>query len=106
MKDADIIMGYVEKGKAKVLDENCTGNYGPHLNDTELGGTYDIIESGGEENGNWTVIEFKRKMNTRDKFDKAFISGQRVSIIWAMADKTSEEVKHNVAKGEGTLDLQ
>jgi hypothetical protein len=45
-------------------------------------------------------------MNTRDKFDKAFISGQRVFIIWAMADKTSEEVKHNVAKGEGTLDLQ
>jgi len=106
MKDADIIIGSVEKGKATVLDENCTGNYGPHLNDTELVGTYDIIESGGEENGNWTVIEFKRKMNTRDKFDKAFISGQRVFIIWAMADKTSEEVKHNVAKGEGTLDLQ
>ena len=106
MKDADIIMGSVENGKAVVLDENCTGNYGPHLNDTELGGTYDILESGGKEHGNWTVIELKRKMNTGDRFDKAFIPGQNVSIIWAMADKTSEEVKHNVAKGEGTLELQ
>jgi hypothetical protein len=106
MKDADIIMGSVENGKAIVFDENCTGNYGPHLNDTELEGTYDILEFGGEEHGNRTVIEFKRKMNTGDRFDKAFIPGQNVSIIWAMADKTSEEVKHNVAKGEGTLELQ
>lgn len=106
MKDADIIMGYAENGKAIVLDENCTGNYGPHLNDTELGGTYDILESGGQVHGNWTVIEFKRKMNTGDRFDKAFTPGQNVSIIWAMADKTSEEVKHNVAKGEGTIELQ
>jgi hypothetical protein len=45
-------------------------------------------------------------MNTGDRFDKAFIPGQNVSIIWAMADKTSEDIKHNVAKGEGTLDLQ
>jgi len=106
MKDADIIMGYVEKGKAIVLDENCTGNYGPHLNDTELGGTYDILESGGDEKGDWTAIEFKRKMNTNDKFDKVLVPGQRVSIIWAMADRASEKVKHNVAKGEGFLTLE
>ncbi len=106
MKDADIVMGSVENGKAILLDENCTGNYGPHLNDTELGGTYDILESGGQEHGNWTVIEFKRRMNTKDRFDKAFTPGQNVSIIWAMADETSVDIKHNVAKGEGTLDLQ
>ncbi len=106
MKDADIIMGYVQKGAATVLDENCTGNYGPHLNDTELGGTYDILESGGEESGNWTAIEFKRRMNTGDKLDKVLIPGQKVSIIWAMADRASEMVKHNVAKGEGFLTLE
>jgi hypothetical protein len=106
MKDADIIMGSAENAKATVLDDNCTGNYGPHLNDTQLGGTYDILESGGKESGNWTAIEFKRKMNTNDKFDKVLVPGQRVSIIWAMADETSEKVKHNVAKGEGFLTLE
>jgi len=105
MKDADIIVGSVEKGVATVLDENCTGNYGPHLNDTELGGTYDIIEWGGAENESWTTIEFKRKLNTGDKLDKVLVPGQRVSIIWAMADSASQRIKHNVAKGEGFLTL-
>ena len=88
MKDADIVIGSVDNGRATVLDENCTGNYGPHENDTLLGGTYDILESGGMETGGNTVIELKRKMNTGDKFDKAFVPGQQVPIIWAMADTT------------------
>jgi hypothetical protein len=106
MKDADIIMGTVQNGKATVLDEYCTGNYGPHENDTDLGGTNDIQQFGGSTLGQNTVIEFKRKMNTTDRFDKAFVPGQAVSIIWALADQTSGGVKHNVAKGEGILDLE
>ncbi len=106
MKDADIIMGSADGTKAVLLDEYCTGNYGPHLNDTELGGTYDILESGGKEEGNYTVLEFKRKMNTGDKFDKAFSPGENISIIWAMADNRNNDVKHNVAKGEGILALE
>jgi len=106
MKDADIIMGAVEDGKAIVKDEYSTGNYGPHPDDTDLGGTYDILEYGGREVGGNTVIEFKRKMNTGDRFDKAFVPGQKVPIIWAMADTTMQDAKHNVATGEGTLELQ
>ncbi len=106
MKDADILLGSVENGKATVLDQNCTGNYGPHKNDTLLGGTYDILESGGIEKGNNTVIELKRKMNTGDRFDKAFVPGQQVSIIWAMADTTDSSAKHNMAEGEGVMVLE
>ncbi len=106
MKDADIIMGSIENGRATVLDENCTGNYGPHENDTLLGGTYDILEYGGSEKGSNTVIELKRKMNTGDKFDKAFVPGQQVPIIWAMADTTDDGVKHNMATGEGVMVLE
>jgi hypothetical protein len=106
MKDADIIMTSVEKGRVIVLDQNCTGNYGPHENDTMLGGTYDILESGGRETGDFTVVEFKRRMNTGDRFDRAFAPGQKVPMIWAMAGSSPEDVKHDVAKGEGTLELQ
>ena len=106
MKDADIILGSVENGNVTVLDEFCTGNYGPHKNDTELGGYYDILETGGKETFGHTIIEFKRKMNTGDKFDKAFTPGQNVSIIWAMADMSSSGAKHNVAKGEGIMALK
>lgn len=39
MKNADIILASVQGGKAVVLDEYCTGNYGPHIEDTMLGGS-------------------------------------------------------------------
>lgn len=106
MKDADIIMGSVSGKNTTLLDEYCTGNYGPHLNDTKLGGTYDIQEFGGKEESNYTVIEFKRKMDTGDKFDKAFSPGENISIIWAMADSKDIDAKHNIAKGEGILTLE
>lgn len=106
MKDADIIMGSVNGKNTTLLDEYSTGNYGPHLNDTVLGGNYDVQESGGKDEGNYTVIEFKRKMNTGDKFDKSFSPGENISIIWAMADTKNSDVKHNIAMGEGVLSLE
>lgn len=106
MKDADIIMGSVQGGRAILLDEYCTGNYGPHENDTALGGSYDLLEAGGSSSDRGTVIELKRKMNTGDRFDKSFVPGQTVSFIWALANSASSDVKHDVAKGEGMLELQ
>lgn len=106
MKDADVIVGKVDEGKVVVLDEYSTGNYGPHKNDTEQEGTYDILQFGGKESGNYTVIEFKRKMNTGDKLDSAFLAGQSVSLIWGMAVSDSLKEKHNVAHGEGIMVLE
>ncbi len=106
MKDADTIMGFVEMGRATVVDEYCTGNYGPHVEDTTLGGTNDILASGGRREGGYSVIEFKRKLNTGDRFDKAFSSGQRISMIWATADSNDHDLKHNVAFGEAILALE
>lgn len=104
MKDADIILGYVSDGKANVFDQYSTGNYGPHLNDTQLGGTYDILESGGREDAGFTTIEFKRKMNTGDKYDKAFTPGQNVSVIWSLSESDSVNVRHT-ADGMGEVEF-
>ncbi len=106
MKDADTIMGFAEGVRATVLDEYCTGNYGPHDEDTMLGGKDDILAFGGRREGGYTVIEFKRKLNTGDRFDKAFTPGQRVSMIWATADTNDHGLKHNVAFGEAILALE
>jgi hypothetical protein len=105
MKNADIIMGSVQGGKATVLDEYCTGNYGPHVEDTVLGGTNDIAEFGGSQEAGRTVIELKRKLNTGDKFDKAFSPGQAISIIWALSKEPDINFKHDVAYGEGVMTL-
>jgi hypothetical protein len=103
MKDADIIMGTVNASNVTILDEYCIDNYGPHLSDKELGGANNILAAGGKYDGNFTTIEFERKMNTGDKFDKAFIPGQKITIIWAMADSDSLKAIHDGAQGTGEL---
>jgi hypothetical protein len=105
MKNADIILASVQGSKATVLDEYCTGNYGPHIEDTMLGGTSDIAEFGGSKGAGRTVIELKRKLNTGDKFDKAFSPGQTISIIWALSQNPDISLKHNMASGEGIMTL-
>ncbi len=105
MKNSDMILGLAEGGNATVLDEYCTGNYGPHIEDTMLGGSSDIAEYGGSHTPGRTVIELKRKLDTGDRFDKALKPGQAVSIIWALSSDPDMSLKHNVAYGEGILTL-
>ncbi|MDQ1261038.1 MAG: hypothetical protein QG575_219 [Euryarchaeota archaeon] len=105
MKNADIIMASVQAGKALALDEYCTGNYGPHSEDTMLGGTNDIAEFAGRKEAGRTVFELKRRLDTGDKFDKAFSPGQAISIIWALSNNPDISFKHNVAFGEGIMTL-
>ncbi len=105
MKDSDIILASVDKGTAVVLDEYCTGNYGPHIEDTMLGCTDDIQEFSGSESAGRTTIELKRSLQSHDRFDKSFTPGQAVSIIWALSDNPDISQKHDVAYGEGILSL-
>ncbi len=105
MKDAEIVMGYVNNGSAAVQDQYSTGNYGPHIPITQLGGTNSILDSGGKQEDGSTIIEFKRRMNAGDKYNKIFTSGQIVPIIWGFSDSKSSDVKH-IADGKGELYLQ
>ncbi|OPY49832.1 MAG: DOMON domain protein [Methanosaeta sp. PtaU1.Bin112] len=105
MKNADIIIASVQEGKAVALDEYCTGNYGPHLEDKMLGGTDDISEFAGSQKDGQTVIELQRKLDTGDKFDKQFSPGQTISMIWALSDRSDPGFKHNVAYGEAIMTL-
>ncbi|MDI3475386.1 MAG: hypothetical protein PWQ79_1397 [Thermococcaceae archaeon] len=106
MKDADMVFGWVENGEVKIVDAYSTGTYGPHPPDENLGGSSDILEYAGKEENGVTIIEFKRKLDTGDQYDKAFSPGQKVKFIFAMADSDDFTAKHNVAKGSGELQLE
>ncbi len=106
MKDADMIFGWVKDGQATLLDLYSTGSTGPHPPDEELGGTNDILEFEGTEEGGYTTIEFKRKMDTGDKYDKVLIPGQTLNFIWAMATSDSLNRKHNILRKRATLILE
>jgi len=103
MKDADVVLGFVSDGKATVYDLYCTGDYGPHPPDTELGGTNDILEFGGKEVGGYTTIEFKRLLDTGDKYDRPFSKGTN-KIIWSYGLDDQSTIKH-VNRGLGEIDL-
>ncbi len=103
MKDADMVFGFVKDGKATVYDHFSTGSYGPHFSDTELGGKSSILEFGGREDGGYTIIEFKRALNTDDKYDRPLYKGVN-KIIWAYGSGDEPTLKH-ITRGYGEIDL-
>jgi hypothetical protein len=104
MLDADIILGYVQNGKAQVFDMYSTGAFGPHPQDTELGGTDDVLSPAGTEDGQYTVIEFKRALYTGDKYDNALVKGAN-KIIWAYGPNKDTSLKHT-ARGYGQIEIK
>lgn len=103
MKDADMVLGFVKDGRAMVTDEFGTGAYGPHRPDTELGGSNDITEYGGREENGYTIIEFKRALNTGDRYDHQLVRGLN-KIIWAFGGIDEFTLKHT-QRGYGEIDL-
>ncbi len=104
MKDADIIFGYVEDGNAVVADLFSAGAFGPHHEDTELGGVNNITEFGGTENDGVTTIEFKRALDTGDEYDIPLDQGVN-KVIWSYGSSDSMDRKH-INKGYGEINLQ
>jgi hypothetical protein len=103
MKDADMIIGSVKDGKAGMNDLFSTGDFGPHPPDIQQGGTHNILEFGGREGDGYTIIEFKRALDTGDKYDKPFVKGVN-KIIWAYGSDYSLNMKHS-NRGYGELEL-
>jgi outer membrane protein assembly factor BamB len=103
MLDADMIFGFVKDGKTEIYDLFSTGAFGPHPQDTELGGTDDILESGGKEENGYTVIEFKRALKTGDKYDQELAKGNN-QVLWAYGPSDSLDVKHS-ARGYGEITI-
>jgi len=104
MNEADIISGWVTDGQPGIVDMFSTGDFGPHPPDAEQGGTDDIIEFGGKEEEGFTVIEFKRALDTADEYDNELVQGSN-QVIWAYATSDDPGTKHKFrGYGEITID--
>ena len=104
MKNADIVEGYVSNGKAELVDMFSTGEFGPHPPDTQLGGSNDIIDPSAKVVDGYITVEFKRKLNTDDKYDRPLVKGSN-KIIWAYSSEPIATLKH-VSRGLGEIDIQ
>ncbi len=97
MKDANIIIGYVKKGKVKITDEYGTAAT-QHKSDKKVGGADNVTVVGGTEEGNVTTIEFTIPLKSGDEKDTALDPAADTAVILAYGpDKDSFRLKHKKA---------
>jgi hypothetical protein len=98
MKDADIIIGYVKKGKVTISDEFGIAAT-QHKGDSKVGGQDNVTLVGGSEEGNVTTIEFSIPLNSGDEKDSALDpNGDTVVILAYGEGRDSFRVKHTFAE--------
>jgi hypothetical protein len=85
MKGGDILMGYVEDGKAVLEDQYGDTQY-THKMDTDLGGKDSIISFAGSENDAGTSLEFERNEKDLDQYDKPINLNGSTFVMLAWAD--------------------
>lgn len=94
MKDANIIIGYVKKGKVKILDEFGTAAT-QHKSDAKTGGADNVTIVGGSEEGDTTSIEFSIPLDSGDAKDSVIDpNADTVVILGYGPERDSFKVKH------------
>ncbi len=80
---ADIVIGYLRGGELFFQDYFANTSVS-HLNDVSLGGRDDLLESSGSEATGpqpQTTIEFRRRLDTGDKFDRPVVPGAQTVLL-------------------------
>jgi hypothetical protein len=105
MKDADMIIGFREgAGDFELHDAWSIGQTGPHPDDADEGGTFDLMEYTIKESGGETTAEFTRKLVTGDSLDKDIPRDGKLKVIWATSDTDAFETYHT-RRGTATIDM-
>lgn len=86
MEGEDIIIGYVKEGSLYLQDYFAVTSVS-HASDVSLGGRDDLLEKAGAESEQGTVLEFRRKLDTQDRFDRPLAKGTHtVQLAYAPND--------------------
>ena len=102
MKDANFVLGYVKKGKAKIIDEYGTSKTA-HKNDEKLGGTTDAVLINGTEEGGVTTIEFSMPLKNDDAKDQNLtVDGDTIVLLAYGSGRDSFKSTH---KYRGTFSV-
>ena len=86
MRDANIIIGYVEDGVGYIEDHFGTGHV-THEADVELGGTDDVtLIDASQENG-VTTLHFRIPLDSGDPYDTVLEIDSTYPVIFASGDQ-------------------
>jgi hypothetical protein len=105
MLDADMIIAYREGSTFSVHDAYSFGEVGPHPDDTDEGGTFDLNEYTVEEVGGVTTLEFIRLLDTGDDLDNVIPETGEVKFIWATSESDDFNDYH-ARRGTAVIDIE
>ena len=94
MKDANIVIGYVENGEVFIRDDYGSATTA-HEADTAAGGTDNLSNTSGTETNGTTEIAFTTPLNSGDSKDRALTEGTAYTIIMAYGSSDSFIIKHS-----------
>jgi len=104
MKDANIIIGYVQSGELFIRDDWGDGHIS-HSADIDLGGSSDVTAvSGAEENGA-TEITFSIPLSSGDQYDRVLEQGGTYKVILAFGPDDGDDFQGYHAWAE-TIELE
>jgi hypothetical protein len=90
----DMYMFMFDNNKLMSLDMFQTKATGAPKLDTDEGGKNDILSSAGTSNSTGMVIEFSRKLDTKDKTDEAILLGKANKLLLAVGETPSATKSH------------
>jgi len=105
MLDADMIIAYRSGSEFSVHDAYSFGETGPHPDDTDEGGTFDLNEYMVVEVGGVTTFEFIRLLDTGDDLDNIIPETGKVTFIWATSSSDDFNDYH-ARRGTAVIDIE
>lgn len=90
MKDANIIIGYIQDESVFISDDWGDG-FISHSADTDLGGSDNVSVIGGYETDGTTEISFSIPLNSGDSYDKVLEEGRTYKVILAFGPDDGDD---------------
>lgn len=94
MKDADILIGYVEDGEV-VIEDHYGNSPISHRSDERGDGSNDLSNIAGSERNGVTELSFTIPLNSGDSRDRVLVEGESYKVIFASHTKDKITMKHN-----------
>jgi len=104
MEEANMILGYVQDGKAYFRDDHGTEPTA-HMADADRGGTEDIVAAAGAEWTDQTILEFIIPLDSGDPMDKRLVPGNAYTILVAYHDLQDGFTARHSRRGTGEIRL-
>jgi len=97
MKDANLVIGYVEDGEVFIRDDYGDTLFG-HDADVNGGGRDDVTNKQGKEEGGITEISFTIPLDSGDERDRKLVTGETHKVLFAYGPDGADDffTKHEV----------